>query len=163
MSRFCLFFNSDTSRCKDEAHYFLTGGGAGWAGWLFFLMYTFILHIYYFFTDTKVNMADQSRPGWVVSRTSFKRSLCKRCFSYIYQRYVASAVSLNMQRFKKKHKQGSIIQQAIISYESKQMWFRKLVYENPMSKSNMSFLFLEKHLIAVVLTLPIMWPLRHIH
>lgn len=47
-------------------------------GWVdFFFVCTFIRHIYYFFTDIKVNMTDQSSQAGVVSRTSFKGQSAK--------------------------------------------------------------------------------------
>ena len=124
------------------------------------------IHSYFIFITSLLTQRSTWLTRRVVSRTSFQRSVCKRCYIcyIIHLSALCSFSGLSEHATIKKNKQGSIIQQAIISYESKKMWFRKLVYENlMMSKSNMSFVFLEKHLIAVVLTILTMWPLRHIH
>lgn len=79
-------------------HIFLNGGRSRVGGLTFFWC-TFMLHIYNFFTGIKVNMTDQSSQAELLAGHLLKVSL-QRCFSYIYQHYVASVVSLNMQQFK---------------------------------------------------------------
>lgn len=73
--------------------------------------------------DTTANTNEPSRQAKLLAGHFFFLKLFCRDESFIYQRYVASAVSLNMQHLLKA---GSIIQGAITGCKSKKTPFAKL-------------------------------------
>lgn len=93
-------------------------GGVEQGGRVDFFLCTFILHIYYLFTDIKANMTDQSSQAELLAGHLLKVSPQKVFLIHLSALCSFSGLSEHATISKKQNK-GSVIQGAIISCKSK--------------------------------------------